>query len=181
MNKLRLDLQDSKLRGCKFGKLDTIEDPRGSFTKIFQSSEINKLFPSFQIAESYITKSLPGVLRGMHFQVPPDDHEKIVICLEGHVLDVLLDLRSGESFGNYDSVTISKHSKNVVLIPKGVAHGFFAYEMSMLLYLVSTQHSPNNDCGIKWDSFGYQWPTETPVLSERDKKHQPLHEFVTSF
>lgn len=176
-----LELKDTNLKGCKFGKLDTISDPRGTFTKVFQNSQIKKLFPDFQVAESYITKSQPGVLRGMHFQIPPDDHEKIVICLEGRVLDVLLDLRSGKSFGQYDSVNISEQSKNFVVIPKGVAHGFFAYEMSTLLYLVSTQHAPNNDCGIKWDSFGYQWPTETPVLSERDKKHQPLHQFVTPF
>lgn len=176
-----LELKDTKLKGCKFGKLDTIRDTRGTFTKVFQNSEITKYFPTFQVAESYISKSAAGVLRGMHFQIPPDDHEKIVICLEGHVLDVLLDLRTGESFAEYDSVIISEQSKNFVVIPKGVAHGFFAYEMSTLLYLVSTEHVPNNDRGIKWDSFGYRWPTKNPVLSERDQKHQPLNQFVTPF
>ena len=178
---MKIDLQDTKLRGCKFGKFEAIEDPRGSFTKIFQSSEINKILPGFQIAESYITKSIPGVLRGMHFQNPPDDHEKIVICLEGHVLDVLLDLRSGESLGLYDSVNISKQSQNFAVIPKGVAHGFFAYEMSTLLYLVSTQHAPNSDLGIKWDSFGFVWPSEDPILSERDAHLLSFKQFVTPF
>lgn len=178
---MKFELKDSRLKGCKFGRLDTIEDSRGSFTKVFQRSKLNEFFTDFQVAESYITKSQAGVLRGMHFQLPPDDHEKIVICLEGHALDVILDLRSGVSFGNFDCVSLSENSNNFVFVPKGVAHGFFAYQTTVMLYIVSTEHSPLNDQGIMWDSFGFTWPSNSPTLSERDKKHMKLRNFNTPF
>ncbi|MDB9943937.1 dTDP-4-dehydrorhamnose 3,5-epimerase family protein [Octadecabacter sp.] len=165
---MKIEFKSSKLTGCKYGHLNTYVDARGEFTKLLQLSEIEKIYPGFRVAESYITKSQPGVLRGMHLQLPPDDHEKIVICLEGHVLDVVLELRNDGDYGNYDSVSLSSNSQNFISIPKGVAHGFYAYEFSTLLYLVSTEHAPENDTGVNWNSFGYTWPTENPILSERD-------------
>ena len=178
---MQIDFQDTKLKGCKYGKLKSAIDSRGIFTKMFQQSKIEEYFPTFKIAESYITKSKPGVLRGMHLQLPPADHEKIVICLEGHILDVVLDLRNNEEYGSHDQVSLSANSHNLIVIPKGVAHGFYAYEFSTLLYLVSTEHVPENDAGVKWDSFKYSWPSEKPILSERDITLPELKTFNSPF
>ena len=178
---MNIEFESSRLTDCKYGHLNASLDARGEFTKLLQISEIKKIYPKFEVAESYITKSQPGVLRGMHLQLPPHDHEKIVICLEGHVLDVVLELRNNENYGNHDSVTLSSRSQNFISIPKGVAHGFYAYEFSTLLYLVSTEHAPEHDTGISWNSFDYTWPTENPILSARDQNLQELKQFKTPF
>ena len=178
---MNIQFTDMSLKGCKYGRLNTSIDTRGEFTKVFQLSEIKKHFTEFEVAESYLTKSQPGVLRGMHLQLPPDDHEKIVICLKGHIIDVVLELRNDEDYGNHDSISLSDNSQNVIIVPKGVAHGFYAYEATTLLYLVSTQHAPKNDKGVKWDSFGCNWPTKKPILSERDTRFPSLGVFETPF
>ena len=178
---MTIQFTNTSLKGCKYGHLNTFIDTRGEFTKVFQLSEITKHFSEFEVAESYLTKSQPGVLRGMHLQLPPDDHEKIVICLQGHILDVVLDLRNGEDYGSHDSIALSANSQNVIIVPKGVAHGFYAHEAATLLYLVSTEHAPKNDKGIKWDSFGCHWPIRNPILSERDTTFPALQDFKTPF
>ena len=96
----------------------------------------------------------------MHFQLPPHDHDKLVYCIRGRVMDVLLDLRKssptyGRSFGN----EISANNHLMLYIPKGVAHGFLSLEDdSVLVYKTTTIHFPSHDAGVRWDSFGYTWP-----------------------
>ena len=165
--------------GCYSVRLPTFFDDRGSFLKLFHESGMRPYLPGFLPREIYLTTSASGVLRGMHFQVPPNDHAKVVISLSGRVSDVLLDLRPGPGFGAVASVELSPEGQNAVLLPKGIAHGFYAHENnSTLLYLVETVHSPDNDRGVLWNSFGYDWPASTPILSQRDQKHPALAQFV---
>lgn len=167
------------ITGCYSQKLPNIFDDRGSFLKLFHASGMRAYLPNFLPREIYLTTSKRGVLRGMHFQIPPDDHAKVVISVSGRVHDVLLDLRSGPGFGAVASVELSPEGQNAVLIPKGIAHGFFAYEdNTTLLYLVETEHSPNNDHGILWNSFGYVWPNVPQMLSIRDQNHQTFAKFT---
>lgn len=167
--------------GVSFGKIKDQIDYRGSFTKLFHASTFGALLPNFELKESYITKSEPNVLRGMHFQLPPDDHYKVVICLKGHVLDVVLDLRRGKTYGKTDSIELKPENFNIVFIPKGIAHGFYAFEHSDLLYMVSSEYSLKNDAGIMWNSFDFDWPNQSPILSERDKTHQAFLDFLQIF
>lgn len=166
------------LPGCFSAKLSKFEDARGSFHKFFHAQTLSHYLPGFLPREIYLTSSYQGVLRGMHYQVPPHDHAKIVICLGGLVTDVLLDLRAGATYGQAISVELSAQSnqENAVLLPKGIAHGFYAHtDASQLMYIVETEHSPESDRGVLWNSFGYSWPSDDPILSERDQKH-PLFE-----
>jgi dTDP-4-dehydrorhamnose 3,5-epimerase-like enzyme len=95
---MKIAVSEAKIDGCCFARLSGIEDSRGSFTKLFHHDTISKYLPNFTAREMYLTSSTKGVLRGMHFQIPPHDHQKIVICLEGSVIDVILDLRKGENY-----------------------------------------------------------------------------------
>ena len=134
--------------------------------------------PDFKLGEAYITSSSKNVLRGMHFQLPPHDHSKVVICLSGKVTDVLLDLRPGLNFGKFASIDLTPNKNNVVVIPKGVAHGFYAHcDNSTLLYLVETVHNQVSDSGIHWDGFGYRWPMKHPNTSQRDQMHPDIKSF----
>jgi dTDP-4-dehydrorhamnose 3,5-epimerase/CDP-3, 6-dideoxy-D-glycero-D-glycero-4-hexulose-5-epimerase len=178
---MNLNVTPLALPGCFSAKLTAFEDERGSFQKLFHSSSFGAFLPGFLPREIYVTTSHKGVLRGMHFQLPPDDHTKIVICLSGKVTDVLLDLRPGETYGKTASVELSPDGQNAVLLPKGIAHGFYAQnDASALLYLVETVHSPKNDKGILWSSFGFDWPDGAPIISARDTQHPPFSAFLPS-
>ena len=179
---MKIETSPLELDGCFSAKLANFEDPRGSFLKLFHDTTISAYLPNFLPREAYLTTSAKGVVRGMHFQLPPEDHAKIVIALSGRVTDILLDLRRGEGYGQWVSCELSAKGQNAMLIPKGVAHGFYAHEdNSALLYLVETVHSTNHDAGILWNSFGCDWPTTTPILSDRDQKHKQFQAFVSPF
>lgn len=176
---MKLQAVPLELPGCYTVILPKFGDNRGSFFKLFHQSRMGAYLPGFLPREIYLTTSSRGVLRGMHFQVPPDDHAKVVISLSGRVSDVLLDLRPGPGYGAVTSVELSPEGQNAVLLPKGIAHGFYTHEdNSALLYLVETVHSPSKDRGIMWNSIAYDWPTSDPILSQRDQEHPALAQFV---
>ena len=159
------------------------KDPRGSFLKLFHE-------PSFAAAglrtdwrESYCSSSVGGVVRGMHFQTPPADHAKLVFCLDGEVLDVVLDLRRGSpTQGQAASFALSGDEGVGVYIPSGCANGFVGLsERSTMLYMVTSAHSAEHDLGVAWDSFGFEWPVTDPILSDRDSRHPRLEDFASPF
>ncbi|MFX0543394.1 dTDP-4-dehydrorhamnose 3,5-epimerase family protein [Roseovarius sp. S4756] len=175
---MKLDATPLALPGCFSARLTTFEDSRGSFQKLFHAGGFGMYLPGYLPQEIYLTTSAKGVLRGMHFQLPPDDHAKVVVCLGGKVTDVLLDLRPGATYGETVAVELAPDGQNAVLLPKGIAHGFYAKaDDSALLYLVETGHSPENDKGILWNSFAFDWPNEAPILSARDTQHPPFAKF----
>jgi dTDP-4-dehydrorhamnose 3,5-epimerase/CDP-3, 6-dideoxy-D-glycero-D-glycero-4-hexulose-5-epimerase len=132
--------------------------------------------------EELYSSSHRNVLRGMHFQLPPHAHDKLVYCTHGAVLDVLLDLRRGAGYGRFAAIELSAQNAHMLFIPKGIAHGFVALcDHSIMQYKTSTVHVPASDCGIRWDSFGYDWGLDQPVVSVRDSQHPLLVNFHSPF
>lgn len=165
------------INGCFSECLKSIPDCRGEFLKIYSNTKVSDLLPNFRPNEIYITKSRKNVIRGMHFQIPPHDHGKIVICLSGAVTDVIVDLRSGKDFGKVIDQELNSTDVNTMYIPKGVAHGFLSKaEDTILAYLVETEYSPEHDRGILWDSISYDWKIDCPILSQRDYSHPKLED-----
>jgi dTDP-4-dehydrorhamnose 3,5-epimerase len=119
----------------------------------------------------------------MHFQRPPADHAKLVYCLEGRILDVAVDLRrTSPTFGRHAVFNLSADCHNAAYLPRGVAHGFYVMNApALVMYHVSSEYAPSSDSGIRWDSFGYDWPDKEPVLSRRDSEFVTLHEFESPF
>ncbi len=171
--------------GTHLLKPKCFEDNRGNFVKTFHSGVFAELGIGFNPVEEFYSTSRKGVLRGMHFQVPPHEHDKLVYCIRGRVLDVVLDLRKssktyGQSYGN----EISAQNQLIFFIPKGVAHGFVSLEEdSVLVYKTTTTHAPSHDIGVHWNTFGFVWPTltETSLISARDRQFPALDEFQTPF
>ena len=153
-------------------------DDRGSFIKNFNKENFNLNGIDFDLHELFYSESKKNVIRGMHFQIPPDDHSKIVFPMHGSIIDVVVDIRKDSStFGEYHVENISYHDNKALFIPKGFAHGFLSLEdNTKMLYLVSKEHSPINDSGLRWDSFGFDWPCKNPLLSERDMSFKKLEE-----
>lgn len=149
-------------------------DARGSFAKLFHPDDLGLgSGQAFPVRESFISWSESGVLRGMHFQSPPFAHDKAVTCLAGEVLDVVLDLRrSSPTYGRSVAFHLEGATPATVWIPAGCAHGFavLGQDRALMHYAVSAEHSPANDLGVRWDSFGFAWPAGVAkVISERDQ------------
>lgn len=161
----------------------TVKDKRGFLVKIFQQEYFYRkgLGTSFQ--EEYYTISKKRVLRGLHFQIPPYDHTKIVHCLSGKVIDVVVDLRiDSPTYGKYTMFTLDAKKGNMIYVPKGLAHGFYVLsKQAIMLYKVTTAYSPKHDKGILWNSVNIPWPDSHPIISSRDNKLIPFSEFKSPF
>ncbi|MEQ9107774.1 MAG: dTDP-4-dehydrorhamnose 3,5-epimerase [Limnobacter sp.] len=177
------EILESRLKGCLKLTPKTFVDQRGQFTKVFHEKTFSDLGLETQFKEEYFSVSRSGVLRGMHFQSPPDDHVKLVYCLNGMALDVVLDIRKGSpTYGQYDMFELNGDEASCIYIPKGFAHGFYTLsDSATMVYKVSTMHSPNHDHGILWNSFGVNWPSKSPILSNRDSSFAGLESFISPF
>ena len=159
------------------------EDRRGCFVKTYHDGLFQELGIPFAPREQFFSVSARDVLRGMHFQLSPMAHSKLVYCIAGRVLDVVLDLRRAcASHGQAFARELSAAHREMLFIPAGFAHGFLALEDgSTMVYQTSTVHSPPHDSGILWNSFGFRWPVSHPILSERDGRFPAWNDFASSF
>jgi dTDP-4-dehydrorhamnose 3,5-epimerase len=178
-----MELRETSLPGCYELIPPVFKDNRGSFVKTFHAGLFREKGLHTDWQEEYYSVSGKGVLRGMHFQLPPHDHDKIVYCPVGEVLDVVLDLRRGSpSFGRHAAISLNSERANMLYIPKGCAHGFYTVsDHAMMMYKVSTVYAPESDTGILWSSAGIPWPCTVPVVSARDAGFATLDQFASPF
>jgi dTDP-4-dehydrorhamnose 3,5-epimerase len=172
------------IEGCFLVHGKKANDARGWFWKTFEREEFLRHGLDFECRETFLSLSVPGVLRGMHFQVPPKQHAKLVTCVTGRAFDVLLDLRKNSpGFGRSLSIDLHEDSGVSVFVPAGVAHGFCAPGVQALMsYHTSVPYDPACDLGIRWDSFGMHWPLQDrPILSHRDAAFPAFDQFATPF
>jgi dTDP-4-dehydrorhamnose 3,5-epimerase len=158
-------------------------DERGVFVKTFVLAEFLRSKLKVEFQEEYYTTSHEGVLRGLHFQSPPAQHAKLVYCVQGAVMDAIVDLRRGsESYGSKFWLELDAADPRMIYVAPGVAHGFFVRKgPATLVYKVTSAYSPTCDSGIRWDSAGIPWPVNDPVLSVRDRSFPTLQEFSSPF
>lgn len=176
-------IEDTKLEGLKIVKLNVFHDHRGSFVKTFHENTFlsNGLETNFK--ECFYSMSKINVIRGMHFQIPPYDHSKLVFVPYGSIIDVVVDLRKkSPTFGMYFSIELSYENCLSIFIPSGFAHGFLTTsEQAVVVYSTSTVHNTNADSGIRWNSFEFDWEVKDPIVSERDSNFLPLSDFNSPF
>ena len=158
-------------------------DHRGLFVKTFNSEAYASMGLPLTPMEIIFSVSKKDVVRGMHFQTPPSDHQKLVSCSVGAILDVVVDLRkSSPTYGKHAAVELSEENRHILLLPRGFAHGFLSLrEGSLVAYCTDTGHDPDCDKGIRWDSFGFEWPVAEPVISEKDLNQPALSDFESPF
>lgn len=174
-----MKIKDTFIRGLKVIEYDKFEDLRGQLYKPFTSKKYKENnIQNLNFQEVWFTRSKKDVIRGMHYQGGKMKCEKLVSCVKGKVLDVVLDLRkNSETYGEYFSLKLSENKLTALYIPVNCAHGYRVLENdSMVMYMATEIHSPENDIGVRWDSFGFDWDIKNPILSERDKKLPCLKE-----
>ena len=165
-----MKIENTFITGLKIIHLNEFKDTRGSFIKIFNEDFFLKNNIETNFKESYYTISAKDVVRGMHFQIHPAEHTKIVYVNNGSILDIILDIRKDSpTFGQYFKIKINTNNPILVYIPIGCAHGFLSLEdNTMVTYLQSSCYDNISDKGIKYDSFGLDWEIKNPIISERD-------------
>ncbi len=159
------------------------EDPRGYFMESFRKDKLED-FLGFAVpfCQDNESKSDKGVLRGLHYQLPPFAQSKLVRVIKGRVIDVAVDIRKGSpTFGHYVAVELSGENKRQLFVPRGFAHAFVVLEDDTIFaYKVDNYYSPECDRGIAFDDpdIGITWPLskEALLLSEKDRKQPRLKE-----
>jgi dTDP-4-dehydrorhamnose 3,5-epimerase len=171
------------LNGAAIISLPSFLDERGVFVKTFHETGLKQSGINFNLKESYFSTSKKNVIRGMHFQTPPHHHSKIVFCPYGAILDVIIDLRkSSPTYGQYYAQELSLSNHLAYYIPEGFAHGFKALtDDAITYYLVSSEYNKEHDSGIRYDSFGFDWGLNSPIISQRDIAFPALQDFSTPF
>jgi dTDP-4-dehydrorhamnose 3,5-epimerase len=175
--------EPTRIPGCSVVHLFHHEDDRGEFVKVFQATAAREAGDDPTIAELFWSRSRRGVVRGLHFQVPPDGHTKLVTIITGRAFDVVVDLRVGSpAFGEHVTVDLDATTPVAVVVPVGCAHGFQAtVDDTVVAYATSTEHAPASDAGIRWDSAGVEWPMPAEHTSPRDAGFPTLDAFTSPF
>lgn len=178
-----MKLSECDIPGCYEIQLPAHADARGSFVKTIVSSRFAENGLETEFVETFHTISGENVLRGMHLQLPPADHAKLVYCVTGAVIDICLDVRRGSpAFGRHMVIELSAKRNNAIYLARGVAHGFYVRQApAIMMYHVTSEHEPRLDAGILWNSFGAEWPTNSPLLSQRDAALTLFPDFISPF
>jgi dTDP-4-dehydrorhamnose 3,5-epimerase len=154
-------------------KIEAHRDERGFFARTFCAREFaeNGLSPAV-VQASISFNELRGTVRGMHFQWPRSNEDKLVRCIRGSVLDVLLDLRpNSRTYLQHCTVRLDDEMRDAVFIPHGVAHGFQTLAANTeVLYQMSDFFVPELGSGVRWDdpAFGIRWPLPPAKINDRD-------------
>ena len=152
-------------------EVETFRDARGAFTTPWERGRVN---PAFQADSVHFSDNREaGTLRGLHFQEPPHEQTKLVLCLRGRAFDVAVDLRpESPERGRWSSHTLEADSGRALLVPAGHAHGFLTLEPNTLIaYVITGPYRAEAARGLRWNdpALGIEWPRSPVVISDRDR------------
>tara|TARA_B100000900_G_scaffold301092_1_gene259683 strand:+ start:2006 stop:2566 length:561 start_codon:yes stop_codon:yes gene_type:complete len=151
-------------------------DDRGYFLESFNLEKFEENVFPIKFVQDNESKSSRGVLRGLHFQLPPYAQAKLVRCIKGRVIDVAVDIRKGSpTYGKHLSVELSGENKRQLFVPRGFAHGFSVLsENTVFAYKVDNKYMPKSESGIRYDDkeLNINWglKEEDIQLSYKDKE-----------
>lgn len=169
-----MKIHSLEIEGLKVIELKVWRDARGFFTERFQEQKFKEAGLPTRFSQDNHSRSLPKVLRGLHFQLNPDQG-KLVGALRGKIWDIAIDIRpQSKTFGKHFSLELSDENGLLIWIPGGFAHGFcvLGEEPADVLYKVDIPYDPKTEGGILWSDpdLHIQWPVKDPIISERDQQ-----------
>ncbi|QXN23792.1 dTDP-4-dehydrorhamnose 3,5-epimerase [Shewanella putrefaciens] len=166
---------DTKIPDVKIIEPVVFGDERGFFFESFNQQLFDAAvgYPVKFVQDNH-SKSSKGVLRGLHYQLPPHAQGKLVRCVVGEVFDVAVDIRKNSpTFGQWVGVHLSAENKKQLWIPAGFAHGFVTLtETAEFLYKTTNFYAPQSEASICWNDsdIGIEWPLiDNPSLSSKDQ------------
>ncbi len=163
------------------------EDARGYFMESYSEAVFNREIRDIKFVQDNESKSSYGVVRGLHFQLPPHAQSKLVRVVRGAVLDVAVDIRRGSpTFGHHVAVELSAENHRQLFIPRGFAHGFSVLSKEVVFqYKCDNLYAPLSEGAIAWNdpAIGIDWriPADKVLLSPKDSHHPTLAEAAKLF
>jgi dTDP-4-dehydrorhamnose 3,5-epimerase len=155
-------------------------DDRGFFLETFRDSALREAGVEADFVQDNHSRSMKGTIRALHFQISPGQ-PKLVRCARGSVWDVVVDLRrSSSTFGKWFSTELTDENHRQILVPVGFAHGFcVTSDIADVVYRCGSYYEPSTERGIAWDDpdLAIPWPTDAPVLSDRDQSNPRLADY----
>lgn len=171
-----------ELDGCMRWPAIHSSDSRGSFSKVLSAPIRSTMGYDFTVREIFWNRSRQGVIRGMHLQLPPHQGAKVVWVTAGEIRDVVVDLRPSSPTFRQHCVFEMDSSSGLLFIPVGCANGFEVLSNEAVVnYAQECDYVPMSDSGVRWNSFGCQWRTNVPVVSDRDMTLPTLETFDSPF
>ncbi len=179
-------LIETGLPGLALLEPKVFRDERGFFLETYSEASFAALGIGVRfVQDNHAYSKCQGVLRGLHFQLPPFAQAKLVWVVRGSVLDVAVDLRrDSATFGKHFCVELSAENMLRLFLPRGFAHGYMTLQPDTeFLYKVDAPYAPQADAGILWNDpdLGVAWPDMEPVLSDKDKLLPRLKDFNSPF
>jgi dTDP-4-dehydrorhamnose 3,5-epimerase len=182
-----VNITETNIDGLVIIEPKVFGDARGYFMETFQKNTFNSNVTETEFIQDNESKSSKGVLRGLHFQLPPYQQAKLVRVIEGEVLDVAVDLRKdSKTYGKHYSILLSGENKKQFFVPRGFAHGFVVLsETAIFSYKVDNLYAPTHDSGILWndETLNIDWNIDNALiqLSEKDKNLSSFKDFNSPF
>ena len=182
-----MNVLDTALPEVKILEPRVFTDGRGYFMESFNEQRFSELIRPIHFVQDNESRSSYGVIRGLHYQLPPHAQSKLVRVVRGRVLDVAVDVRVGSpTFGKHVAVELSEENKRMLFIPRGFAHGFSVLSPEAVFqYKCDSFYAPEAEGAIAWDDpeLGIDWqlPTCDIVLSPKDSEHPQLREAIHLF
>jgi dTDP-4-dehydrorhamnose 3,5-epimerase len=177
---MSLEVRPLRLDGVLEIRPRRIGDDRGFFSETWNAERLGEHGVRLNfVQDNHSYSAAKGVLRGLHYQMPPYAQDKLVRVVKGAVLDVAVDIRKGSpSFARWVALEVSARDWNQILIPKGFAHGFVTLEPDTeVIYKVTSHYSADHDRSIRFDDadIGVDWPLPASELQLSDKdRNAPL-------
>ena len=181
---MKFTFANLELPGLMLIEHERFEDTRGAFAESYREDVFREAgLPS--LVQDNHSRSVGGVVRGLHYQLRERGMAKLVRCIRGAVLDVAVDIRRGSpTYGKWVGVELTENNKRMLWIPHGFAHGFAALTNEAdLFYKMDQYYSPAHDRGIRWNdpAIGVRWPFERPLLSAKDDQAPLLADAENDF
>jgi dTDP-4-dehydrorhamnose 3,5-epimerase len=181
-----MEINKTNLEGVMMIKPDVFQDERGFFTEPYSQKKLSSLgIEADWVLDCHSKSVKKGVLRGLHFQLPPHTQAKLVRVTRGSVYDVVVDLRKDSpTFGKWEGFTLTEKGFEMLFVPRGFAHGFCTLEDNTeFQYKCDNHYTPQSEAGIAWNdpTLNINWPITEPILSEKDAKAQLFKDFSSPF
>jgi dTDP-4-dehydrorhamnose 3,5-epimerase len=176
-----MEIMPAGLEGLALVKLTIHRDARGFFMERYRAGQLRQAGLPEDFIQDNHSRSLPGVLRGLHYQRSPAQG-KLIGVVRGRIWDVAVDIRPGSAtFGKHFSIELNDDNGLLLWVPPGFAHGFYVLgsEPADVLYKVDAPYNVQGEGGIHWadPELAIAWPERLPVISARDERLESFREY----
>jgi dTDP-4-dehydrorhamnose 3,5-epimerase len=180
-----MEIIETKIRDLLIIKPTVFEDNRGYFFESYNKEKFLQQGIDQNFVQDNESKSMKGVLRGLHFQTPPYAQGKLVRVMKGAVLDVAVDIRNGSpTYGQWASIELTESNKWMYWVPPGMAHGFVTLEdNTVFFYKCTNVYNKSSEGSLRWNDpdLNIDWGSVDPILSDKDKISPLFKDFDSPF